>query len=92
MAAALLTMISISFPNALMVSSTICCGAAISRRLHWTPIAELLASDSMRAMSSSAVFLERSLLYVIVTFAPREARSKAIASPIPREAPVTIAQ
>lgn len=74
-----------------MVSSTICCGAEISVRLHWTPIASLLASDSMRAMSASAVTLERERLYVIVTLAPREARSKAMAWPIPRDAPVTMA-
>lgn len=63
----------------------------MSVRLHWTPIASLAASDSIRAMSASAVFLERSLLYVIVTLAPRQARSKAMAWPIPRDAPVTMA-
>lgn len=37
-----------------------------------------------------AFFLLRSLLYVMVTLAPRAARSKAMASPIPLDAPVTI--
>ncbi|KAI7242185.1 hypothetical protein KC330_g59 [Hortaea werneckii] len=40
---------------------------------------------------ASAPFFERSLLYVIVNLAPRAAKSKAIASPMPRLAPVTMA-
>lgn len=55
------------------------------------PIAELLASDWIREMSSSVGRLERSLEYVIAIFAPRDARSIARAEPIPREAPVTMA-
>lgn len=55
------------------------------------PIAELLASDWIREMSSSVGCLERSLEYVIATFAPRDARSNARAEPIPREPPVTMA-
>lgn len=42
-------------------------------------------------MSASVAILERTLLYVIVTLTPREARSKAMAWPIPRDAPVTMA-
>lgn len=48
-------------------------------------------SDLIREMSAAALSRDRSLEYVTVTLAPREARSCAITSPIPREAPVTMA-
>ena len=53
--------------------------------------AELFAVDLMRSTRALHGSLERSLEYVRATLAPREARSNAMPSPIPREAPVTIA-
>lgn len=90
-AAALFTSMSMLGPKALTVSATIRFGASISLRLHWTPMAELLCSDSMVEMVLLADSRDLSLEYVKTTFAPRAPRSNAMASPMPLLAPVTMA-